>query len=174
VPTAHRRFSAWVRDGVFEKLHREVLDRLGSEGRLPSRRIGSGQRVFDRADLDTYHCRPATDNAPVDRVEALHCRVSGSTGQESSLADQETMLRESATGVVFRVYKDRGSGVRETRAELDRMLDDVAKSHFTVVRVVWRERLARFGVARIEVTCRWSGLRSRSCGSMATHRWGKS
>jgi hypothetical protein len=136
VPTAHRRFSAWVRDGVFEKLHREVLDRLGSEGRLPSRRIGSGQRVFDRADLDTYHCRPATDNAPVDRVEALHCR--------------------------------------ETRAELDRMLDDVAKSHFTVVRVVWRERLARFGVARIEVTCRWSGLRSRSCGSMATHRWGKS
>ena len=32
VPTAHRRFSAWVRDGVFEKLHREVLDRLGSAG----------------------------------------------------------------------------------------------------------------------------------------------
>jgi hypothetical protein len=34
VPTAHRRFSAWVRDGVFEKLHRDVLDRLGSAGEL--------------------------------------------------------------------------------------------------------------------------------------------
>ena len=34
VPTAHRRFSTWVRTGVFEKLHREVLDRLGSEGEL--------------------------------------------------------------------------------------------------------------------------------------------
>ena len=34
VPTAHRRFSAWVRDGVFEKLHLEVLDQLGSAGEL--------------------------------------------------------------------------------------------------------------------------------------------
>ncbi|MHA4853879.1 recombinase family protein [Rhodococcus sp. MSC1_016] len=57
------------------------------------------------------------------------------------------MLRESASGAVYRVYKDRGSGVRETRAGVDRMLDDAAKGHFTVVRVVWRDRLARFGVA---------------------------
>ncbi|APE09653.1 IS5 family transposase [Rhodococcus sp. 2G] len=34
VPTAHRRFTAWVRAGVFEKLHREVLDRLGGSGEL--------------------------------------------------------------------------------------------------------------------------------------------
>ena len=60
------------------------------------------------------------------------------------------MLRESATGVVYRVYKDRGSGLRESRAGLDRMLDDAAKGRFTVVRVVWRDRLARFGVAWIE------------------------
>ncbi|MHA4852867.1 IS607 family transposase [Rhodococcus sp. MSC1_016] len=30
------------------------------------------------------------------------------------------------------------------------MLDDAAKGHFTVVRVVWRDRLVRFGVAWIE------------------------
>jgi putative resolvase len=57
------------------------------------------------------------------------------------------MLRESASGAVYRVYKDRGSGVRETRAGSDRMLDDAAQGHFTVV---WRDRLARFGVAWIE------------------------
>lgn len=34
VPTAHRRFTSWVRAGVFEKLHREVLDRLGAAGDL--------------------------------------------------------------------------------------------------------------------------------------------
>ncbi|WP_133169286.1 IS607 family transposase [Rhodococcus opacus] len=125
--------------------------KAASEGRLPSRRTGSGQRVFDRTDLDAYLGRPpAPDKAPADRVEALYCRVSGSTGQESSLANQESMLRESASGAVYRVYKDRGSGLRETRAGLDRMLDDAAKGHFTVVRVVWRDRLARFGVAWIE------------------------
>ncbi|TQC39153.1 hypothetical protein EEB14_57870 [Rhodococcus sp. WS4] len=30
------------------------------------------------------------------------------------------------------------------------MLDDAAKGRFTVVRVVWRDRLARFGVAWID------------------------
>lgn len=59
-------------------------------------------------------------------------------------------LRESATGTVFRVYKDRGSGLRENRRGLDRLLDDAAAGKFTVVRVVWRDRLARFGVGWIE------------------------
>jgi len=85
-----------------------------------------------------------------ERVEALYCRVSGSTGQESSLDNQEQMLRDSASGKVFRVYKDRGSGLRENRRGLDRLLDDAAAGKFTVVRVVWRDRLARFGVGWIE------------------------
>jgi len=124
--------------------------KAAAEGRIPSRRTGSGQRIFERADLDAYLGRPAAVCNPSVRIEALYCRVSGSTGQESSLANQETMLRESATGAVYRVYKDRGSGLRERRAGLDRMLDDAARGRFTVVRVVWRDRLARFGVVWIE------------------------
>jgi excisionase family DNA binding protein len=118
--------------------------KAASEGRLPSRRTGSGQRVFDREDLDVYLGRPTPASVRVDRAEALYCLVSGSTGQESSLADQEKMLRASATGTVYRVYKDRGAGLQETRAGLNRMLDDAATGRFTVVRVVWRDRLARF------------------------------
>jgi putative resolvase len=108
--------------------------------------------LFDRADLDAYLGRPvpADDLAGRERVEALYCRVSGSTGQESSLANQERMLRDSSSGTVFRVYRDRGSGLRESRAGLNRLLNDAAESRFTVVRVVWRDRLARFGVAWIE------------------------
>ena len=34
VPTAHRRFTVWAAAGVFERLHREVLDRLGSASEL--------------------------------------------------------------------------------------------------------------------------------------------
>ncbi|MFD9660041.1 recombinase family protein [Rhodococcus sp. NPDC059968] len=54
------------------------------------------------------------------------------------------MLRASATGTVYRVYQDRGSGLWETRPGLNRVLDDAARGHFTVVRVVWRDRSARF------------------------------
>ncbi|WP_252189690.1 MULTISPECIES: hypothetical protein [unclassified Rhodococcus (in: high G+C Gram-positive bacteria)] len=42
----------------------------------------------------------------------LYCRLSDSTGQEPSLADQEMTLRERA-GTVYRAYQDRGSGLRE-------------------------------------------------------------
>ncbi|MFD6062358.1 helix-turn-helix domain-containing protein [Rhodococcus wratislaviensis] len=35
--------------------------KAASEGRLPSRRTGSGQRVFDREDLDVYLGRPTRD-----------------------------------------------------------------------------------------------------------------
>ncbi|MDT2009191.1 hypothetical protein FXW78_44080 [Rhodococcus opacus] len=114
-----------------------------SEGRLPSRRTRSGRRVFDREDRDVYLGRPTPESVRADRAEALYCRVSGSTGRESSLADQEKMLRERATGTVFRVYQDCGSGPWETRAGPNRMLDDAAEGHFTVVRVGWRDRLAR-------------------------------
>ena len=34
VPTAHRRFTQWTKAGVFGKIHRAVLDRLGAAGEL--------------------------------------------------------------------------------------------------------------------------------------------
>ncbi|MHA4854720.1 hypothetical protein L1080_035130 [Rhodococcus sp. MSC1_016] len=150
--------------------------KAASEGRLPSRRTGSGQRVFDRTDLDAYLGRPpALDKAPVDRVEALYCRVSGSTGRESSLADQESMLRESASGVVYRVYKGsrfwcEGNAGRcgpDARRRRRRRLHGGAGG---VAGIGWpgSESPGSKGI------CRWSGLRSRSCGSMATSRWWRS
>ncbi|MFC9837210.1 hypothetical protein ACFVKB_25850 [Rhodococcus sp. NPDC127530] len=58
--------------------------KAASEGRLPSRRTGSGQRVVDREDLDVYLGRPTPESVRADRAEALYCRVSGSTGQDPS------------------------------------------------------------------------------------------
>jgi putative resolvase len=57
------------------------------------------------------------------------------------------MLRDTARGRVFRVYRDRGSGLRESRRGLDRLLDEATDGRFTVV---WRDRLARFGVGSLE------------------------
>lgn len=118
-------------------------------GRLPHTVSASGQRIFDRAELDAYMGKK-TSNEPLKRVEALYVRVSGSTGQEASLVNQEQMLRDSSRGVVYRVYKDTASGLRENRSGLTRLLDDAAERRFTVVRVVWKDRLARFGVSYIE------------------------
>lgn len=34
VPTAHRRFGEWTKAGLWRRLHRAVLDELGSQGEL--------------------------------------------------------------------------------------------------------------------------------------------
>jgi predicted site-specific integrase-resolvase len=94
--------------------------------------------------------RKRTSTEPLKRVEALYVRVSGSTGQEASLVNQEQTLRDTSRGVIYRVYKDTASGLRENRSGLSRLLDDAAEKRFTVVRVVWKDRLARFGVSYIE------------------------
>lgn len=117
------------------------------EDRLPHTTTVSGQRIFAEADLEAYLGKTPPATA---RVEALYCRVSGTTGQESSLKTQEVDLRTSATGEIFRTYKDRAPGLRESRKGLDKLLDDAAEGRFTVLRVTHRDRLARFGTAWIE------------------------
>ena len=34
MPTAHRRFTAWTEAGLWPKLHRAVLDRIGAKGEI--------------------------------------------------------------------------------------------------------------------------------------------
>ncbi len=74
-------------------------------------------------------------------------RVSGTTGQESSLVAQEEQLRASAIAEVVTVFKDKASGLRENRPGLNRLLKAAASGDFTVVRVTHQDRLARFGRA---------------------------
>ena len=76
----------------------------------------------------------------------MYVRVSGSSGQESSLAAQEEELRVTSRGEVVKVVKDRGCGLRENRPGLNRVLAMVADGSVSVVRVTHEERLARFGV----------------------------
>jgi transposase len=53
VPTAHRRFQEWTQAGVWRRLHRAVLDKLGAEGELDwARAIIDGASVrAKRGDL---------------------------------------------------------------------------------------------------------------------------
>ncbi|WP_201749491.1 recombinase family protein [Micromonospora sicca] len=102
------------------------------------------ERRFDSSLLDVFVGRV---EAVRPRREALYVRVSGSTGQESSLVAQEAELRATAAGEVVAVFKDRASGLRENRPGLARLLKAAAAGGFTVVRVTHSDRLARFGGA---------------------------
>ncbi len=46
VPTAHRRFTEWTKAGLWRRLHRAVLDELGSQGVIDwSRAVLDGASV---------------------------------------------------------------------------------------------------------------------------------
>jgi predicted site-specific integrase-resolvase len=77
----------------------------------------------------------------------LYVRVSGSTGQETSLVAQERELREAVGDAAnIRVFLDRASGLNERRRGLSRLRRGVAKGAFAEVWVTHEDRLARFGV----------------------------
>src|SRR4051794_29450768 len=99
-----RTAAAALRLGV----HPQTLRLWAEAGRVPVVWVGS-ERRFRSEDLDAF-AGEAVATEPV-RREALYVRVSGSTGQESSLAAQEQELRDTAAGEVAAVFKDRASGL---------------------------------------------------------------
>jgi putative resolvase len=131
-------------------VHPVTLRRWADAGKVPFRWVGVGrpERRFDPDDLDTVSGAEAPKPP---RAEALYVRVSGSTGQESSLAAQEAELRATASGPVVAVFRDRASGLRERRPGLDRLLAAATAGEFTVLRVTHADRLARFGVRWLEL-----------------------
>lgn len=135
-------------------VHPFTLRKWANDGRIDVIRIGK-ERRFRTSDLDRL--MGVVPPSP-DRVEALYVRVSGSSGQESSLVAQEAELRQSATGEIGGVFKDRASGLREVRPGLSRLLKAAADGKISVVRVTHEDRLARFGVVWLRDLLATSGV----------------
>lgn len=122
-------------------IHPMTLRQWAIDGKIPFSWVGR-ERRFSSVDVENMK-RGGGSASSLPRLELLYVRVSGSSGQEPSLAAQEEELRATAAGTVVR---DRGSGLRESRPGLDRVLAMVSDGSVTVVRVTHEDRLARFGV----------------------------
>ncbi|MGP4088507.1 IS607 family transposase [Streptomyces sp. KR55] len=126
-------------------LHPDTLRVWADAGKVPVVWVGRERRFPSQA----LEALVEGDGGQArERREALYVRVSGRTGQESSLAAQEAELRASAAGEVVAVFRDR-AGLRESRPGLDRLLRRAQNGEFTHVRVTHEDRLARFGAAWI-------------------------
>lgn len=132
-----------------------TLRRWEAENKIIALRTPGGHRRFERSQvlrlmgvrLDAPGAGSGTGSPP---VEAHYVRVSGSSGQEGSLAQQRQLLASTAHGDVVAVYSDRASGLSEKRPGLQRLLRDAAAGRFALVRVTHKDRLARFGVGWLE------------------------
>lgn len=125
-------------------IHPMTLRQWALDGKIPFTWVGR-ERRFSSVDVENMK-RGSDSTASRPRLELLYVRVSGSSGQESSLEAQERELRATATGEIVKVVKDRGSGLKENRPGLNRVVAMVSDGSVTVVRVTHEDRLARFGV----------------------------
>jgi putative resolvase len=129
-------------------IHPVTLRLWADSGKIPVTWVGR-ERRFSSSDIDAVKI-PSGESAQRPRLEGLYVRVSGTTGQESSLEAQEAELRATATGTVARVFRDRASGLREDRPGLEKLLAAAADGQVTVVRVTHEDRLARFGAGWLQ------------------------
>ncbi|WP_086728715.1 IS607 family transposase [Streptomyces carpinensis] len=126
-------------------IHPMTLRQWALDGKIPFTWVGR-ERRFSSVDVENMK-RGSDASTSRPRLELLYVRVSGSSGQESSLEAQEAELRAASTGEIVKVVRDRGSGLKENRPGLNRVLAMVADGSVTVVRVTHEDRLARFGVS---------------------------
>lgn len=77
----------------------------------------------------------------------------------------------TALGEVVEVIKDRGSGLRESRPGLNRLIAMVADGSVTVVRVTYEDRLARFGVGWLKRPLAVYGVSVEVLHSKRSGRW---
>lgn len=125
-------------------IHPMTLRQWALDGKIPFTWVGR-ERRFSSVDVENMK-RGSNSSTTRPRLELLYARVSGSSGQESSLEAQEEELRATSTGTVVKVVKDRASGLKENRPGLNRVLAMVSDGSVSVVRVTHEDRLARFGV----------------------------
>lgn len=125
-------------------IHPMTLRQWANDGKIPFTWVGRERRF---SSVDVENMKRGSDLATSrPRREVLYVRISGSSGQDSSLEAQEAELRATATGEIVKVVRDRGSGLKENRPGLNRVLAMVSDGSVTVVRVTHEDRLARFGV----------------------------
>ncbi|QHY95323.1 hypothetical protein SSPS47_09320 [Streptomyces sp. S4.7] len=125
-------------------IHSMTLCQWAVDGKVPFVWVGR-ERRFSSVDVENMK-RGSGSATSRPRREVLYVRVSGSNGQESSLLAQEEEPRATSAGEVVKVVRDRGSGLRENRPGLNRVLAMVSDGSVSVVRVTHEDRLARFGV----------------------------
>jgi len=129
-----------------------TLRKWADSGKVPFVTINSrGDRRFSPSALRTALSIPEPEQKTIPKSTnaVLYVRVSSSTGQESSLENQEAELQtaaEMAGQEVVMVYKDKGSGLNTRRSGLNKLLKDAQAGQFGVVYVTHEDRLARFGV----------------------------
>jgi len=130
------------------------------EGRIRVVRSPSGRYLIPRSEVE----RLKGGEERVERVRAvIYARVSSSKQKEQGDLDRQVeLLKKYASGqgyIIVDVITDVGSGLKEERRGLKKLLRMVANGGVDVVLITYRDRLTRFGYRYLQFFFEEHGVR---------------
>lgn len=118
----------------------QTIRKYVNEGRLKAYHNGGNQLIFDPKDINDFIGKP---NKP-QPDEKIVFYIRSSNGQEASLTTQEKLLKETY-GEPEKIYKDKCSGLKDSRPALNKLMKDAQKGTITKIAIAHEDRLTRFG-----------------------------
>ena len=143
--------------GQFAKLVRRTpatIRRWEAEGKISSKRLPSGHRYYDDADLQTV-----LGVKPERRLTVVYCRVS-SRGQKADLQRQLEAMEMWALGsgtAVDEWITEIGGGMNFKRPQFLKLIDRICSGEVGRLIVAHKDRLVRFGFDLISHLCESRG-----------------
>jgi predicted site-specific integrase-resolvase len=120
----------------------QTVRRWEKEGKLEAKRLPSGHRYFDEADV-----RALLGIAPDKKEIVVYCRVS-SAGQKDDLASQVRAMEEYCRGAGIAVdvwMQEIGGGMNFKRKHFLHLVDRIQRGEIKKLLIAHKDRLMRFG-----------------------------
>lgn len=143
-------------------LSRRSLIRYEADGLIKPVRTPGGQRRYPESELlQLYGLEPKAKQD--DDKAGLYSRVSTRKQADSGNLERQTQrlknYAQAAGYDTFQVYEEIASGLNENRHQLRKLLKAIIAGKINVVVVEYKDRLARFGYAYLELFCESHGAR---------------
>jgi len=143
-------------------LSRRSLIRYEADGLIEPVRTPGGQRRYPESELLRLYGLEAKAKQDGDRA-GLYSRVSTRKQAESGNLERQTQrLKDYAQTAGFdtvEVYEEIASGLNESRRQLRKLMRAIIAGKVNVIVVEYKDRLARFGYAYLELFCESHGAR---------------
>ena len=143
-------------------LSRRSLIRYEADGLIEPVRTPGGQRRYPESELLRLYGIDVKPKQTGNKA-GLYSRVSTRKQAESGNLERQTQrLKDyvlTAGYDTFEVYEEIASGLNENRRQLRKLLKAIIAGKVNVVVVEYKDRLARFGYAYLELFCESHGAR---------------
>lgn len=140
---------------------RGTLNNREREGKLKTYYLDSGRRYYKREDVLLALKEKDLLLEDDEKIDLLYCRVS--THNQKNRGDLDKQISDSLSKIALmnpknlEILSDVGSGLNDERKNFKKVLNKILSGDVDRLFILYKDRLARFGLGQIEEICKHFG-----------------